>query len=122
MRLAFAITAVVAVAVVASCVEHGSRCEVVLLDDQGTTPVRTQRNPNDLTCQATSTPPPCDPTCGPCPATGADIGALPSWGFCGTECEALDQSTCASRSDCRVVRDLGCAVSGTCASDFVGCF
>jgi hypothetical protein len=121
MRLAFGI-ALVAVAAVAGCMEHGSRCEPVITD-QASTPVRPLRNPDTLTCEAINNPPPCDPTCGPCPPTGLANGVfLPTWNFCGTSCDALDATACAARTDCRVVRDLGCAVSGACANDFVGCF
>src|SRR5258706_4328794 len=98
-------------------IDHGHRCEPVATGLVVPAPLR---NPDNLTCQSFG--PPCDPTCGLCPATGADIAPIPSWGVCGSSCDSLDQATCAARSDCRVALDLRCAVAGNCATDFVGCF
>ena len=78
-----------------------------------------QRNPETLTCESTS--PPCDPKCGPCPA-GATFAPATTWGFCGAACESLGETQCAADPTCRVVKDARCAVSGTCATDFLGCF
>lgn len=80
-----------------------------------------QRNPDDLTCQTFGYP--CDPECGPCPGVAATaLAPLPSWGICGSTCEALAEDACARREDCRVVKDVACAISGTCETDFLGCF
>jgi hypothetical protein len=76
-----------------------------------------QRNPEQLTCESFGFP--CDPACGPCPALESPAV---SWGFCGSFCETLDETACAADSGCRVVRDARCAVSGTCETDFAGCF
>ncbi len=79
------------------------------------------RNPDTLECQAFGGG--CDPACGPCPPqTQTDLAPLPSWGVCGSSCETLSESQCATASECRVVRDASCAVSGTCTTDFIGCF
>src|SRR5436190_20794625 len=77
------------------------------------------RDPERLTCQEFGGG--CDPSCGPCPAAAPSI-AFPSWGVCGSSCEQLTEAACAAAAECRVVRDARCAVSGTCETDFVGCF
>jgi hypothetical protein len=88
-----------------------------------------QRNPDTLTCQSFGGG--CFPGCGPCPAAeGAAEAAAesalsqpsPSWGFCGSTCEALPEAACAKDPGCRVVKDAACAVSGDCTTDFLGCF
>ncbi|HWO19049.1 MAG TPA: hypothetical protein VNO30_09735 [Kofleriaceae bacterium] len=78
------------------------------------------RNPETLRCESFGGGGGCDPACGPCPAL--DLAPIPSWGSCGSSCEALSESACASTVGCRVVKDAACAVSGTCTSDFLGCF
>jgi hypothetical protein len=77
-----------------------------------------QRNPDTLSCQSFGGG--CAPGCGPCPAVA--LVAQPSWGFCGSTCDSLSETDCATNTGCRVVKDAACAVSGTCATDFVGCF
>jgi hypothetical protein len=63
------------------------------------------RDPESLTCE---------------PVGGCGQG--PSWASCSTACDALDEATCALQAECRVVRDVRCAVDGTCETDFMGCF
>ena len=77
-----------------------------------------QRNPETLECQSFGGG--CDPSCGPCPEL--DLAPIPSWGFCGSPCEQLTESACAAAPECRVIKDLACAVSKDCATDFLGCF
>jgi hypothetical protein len=80
------------------------------------------RNPDTLTCEAFGGG--CNPDCGPCPATDlpAERQPVPSWGFCGSTCEALSEGACAEAPGCRVVKDAFCAVAGDCLTDYVGCF
>jgi hypothetical protein len=78
------------------------------------------RNPQDLTCQAFGGGDPCDPQCGPCPAI--DQAPPPSWGICGSECELLDEFTCGTREDCRVIKDVFCSIQFDCFTDYMGCF
>ena len=77
-----------------------------------------QRDPDTLTCQSFGGG--CVPECGPCPAIA--LAPVPSWGFCGSTCESLSEIDCAANTGCRVIKDAACAVAGTCATDFVGCF
>lgn len=82
-----------------------------------------QRNPDTLTCQSFGGG--CTPECGPCPAAEADPALSqpsPTWGLCGSTCEALPEAACAKDPGCRVVKDAACAVSGDCTTDFLGCF
>lgn len=78
-----------------------------------------QRNPDTLTCEAFGGGG-CLPQCGPCPAI--DLAPLPTWGFCGSTCESLSADACAKDAGCRVVKNAACVASGTCATDFAGCF
>jgi hypothetical protein len=81
-----------------------------------------QRNPETLTCESFGGGG-CNPDCGPCPlADQPALAPLPSWGFCGSTCEALSETACASDPACRVVKDAACAVSAGCTTDFLGCF
>lgn len=86
-----------------------------------------QRNPDTLVCQSFGGGGTCDPACGPCPLSGEEgtptdaLAPLPSWGFCIGQCESLDEATCETDANCRVIRDARCAVSGDCLTDFVGC-
>jgi hypothetical protein len=77
-----------------------------------------QRDPESLTCQSRSSP--CDPACGPCPETA--FAPEVTWGVCGSPCEQLGETECAADPSCRVVKDARCAVSGSCPTDFLGCF
>jgi hypothetical protein len=88
-------------------------------------PAQSLRNPELLTCEFFGGGGTCDPACGPCPALATartPTPPLPSWGVCGSSCEGEGEASCAAREDCRVVRDVVCAVEGTCETDFVGCF
>ena len=100
--------------------EGGKGGDVCLLDQTGAelepAPLR---NPENLTCESFGGG--CDPQCGPCPAV-AELAPIPSWGFCGSPCESLDESACALSAECRVAKDIRCAVDGTCLTDFMGCF
>jgi hypothetical protein len=78
-----------------------------------------QRNPDSLTCESFGGGG-CLPECGPCPAL--DLAPIPTWGFCGSACESLSESACAQDAGCRVVKNAACVASGTCATDFLGCF
>jgi hypothetical protein len=78
-----------------------------------------QRNPDTLTCESFGGGG-CLPECGPCPAL--DLAPLPSWGFCGSTCEALSEADCTRTDGCRVVKDAACSVSGGCATAYLGCF
>ena len=49
------------------------------------------RDPNLLTCVSFGGG--CNPDCGPCPET-ADLAPIPSWGFCGSSCDALGPAAC----------------------------
>ncbi|CAN5807604.1 hypothetical protein BH11MYX3_BH11MYX3_45000 [soil metagenome] len=78
------------------------------------------RDPNDLTCDSFGGG--CNPTCGPCPEF-ADLAPIPSWGVCGSSCDSLGASACASDPSCRTVKDASCTVGpNTCLTDFLGCF
>jgi len=89
------------IAIAVGCSEQGSdRCTTAM--------PRGLRDPNDLTCEAF----------GAC--TAMPFG--PTWGLCGSACSALDETACAADDGCRVVRDARCAISGTCETDFLGCF
>jgi hypothetical protein len=77
------------------------------------------RNPETLLCQAGN--PSCDPDCGPCPAA-TDLAPEVSWGICGSPCEQLSESDCAQNTQCRVVKNGSCLISGTCLRDYIGCF
>src|SRR6266545_510736 len=59
----------------------------------------------------------CDDRCGPCPAVAE---AQPDCGSCFSECEALDEVTCALTSGCRVAyQDFPTADQ---APQFLGCW
>jgi len=84
-----------------------------------TSPVAPQRNPVTLSCQVVGGGGTCNPDCGPCPETA--LAPIPSWGFCFSACESLDEATCAEDPTCRVIKDAECAISGSCLTDFLGC-
>jgi hypothetical protein len=91
--------------------------------DEPASVVAPLRNPNTLTCDTFGGGGPCDPNCGPCPLEeGQALAPIPSWGQCFSSCEQLDESSCEVRTDCRVVKDARCSVSGDCFTDFMGCF
>ncbi|MBX3155579.1 MAG: hypothetical protein KF773_06250 [Deltaproteobacteria bacterium] len=77
------------------------------------------RNPTTLLCEARDTS--CPPGC-PCPETTADLAPPVTWGSCGSPCEALGEAQCAADPSCRIVKQASCAVSGTCTTDYIGCF
>jgi hypothetical protein len=78
-----------------------------------------QRNPDTLICEAFGGG--CNPDCGPCAEDLPALAPLPSWGFCGSPCEALSETDCLKDAACRVVKDAEC-LNKTCVTDFVGCF
>jgi len=82
-------------------------------------PVASQRNPQTLTCEQLNGGGTCNPQCGPCPL--ADLAPLPTWGFCFSGCESLDENQCESDASCRVIKDAECSISGSCLTDFLGC-
>lgn len=85
------------------------------------TSIALQRNPQTLVCEAVGGGPgTCNPQCGPCPET-SELAPVPSWGFCFSACESLDEAQCASDPSCRVIKDAECAISGTCETDFLAC-
>jgi hypothetical protein len=79
-----------------------------------------QRNPETGECEYLGSPVPCDSECGPCVA-GGGVGptegdgptdlleepgesepiALPSWGYCESQCTGLAENTCLATSGCR---------------------
>ncbi len=81
------------------------------------------RDPGSLSCQTFSGGG-CDPECGPCPSAQevAPIPPIPTWGTCGSFCESLTESACQTNSECRVVKDVRCAIAEDCITDFMGCF
>ncbi len=81
------------------------------------------RDPGDLTCDDYGGYY-CDPSCGPCPETGAaDLAPLPSYNYCGHICETYNESQCAADPECRVVLDAECTMGeSTCFTNFMGCF
>jgi len=106
--------------------EHGQGGDDCLLTPTGTGGLDTggtaslpapQRNPQDLICESFGGGG-CDPACGPCPQA---LAPIPTWGFCGSACENLDEASCAADDTCRVVKDARCAIDGTCLTDFIGC-
>jgi hypothetical protein len=103
--------------------EGGKGGDVCLLDQGGSPEPRFEpaplRNPETLTCESFGGG--CNPECGPCPEL-AELAPIPSWGFCGSACESLDESACAASAECRVVKDAFCAIAGDCVTDFLGCF
>src|SRR4051794_21696066 len=80
--------------------DHGKSCPIV---DVAEAAPLLLRNPDTLTCDAVGGGE-CDPDCGPCPAT-TDLAPIPTWGQCNSSCDALDESACSDRLDCRIVRD-----------------
>jgi hypothetical protein len=98
------------------------------LTDQADIAPAPLRNPDNLLCQSFGGGS-CDPACGPCPeqtqtggGKGGALAPIPSWGFCGSTCDSLDEATCSANINCRVVKDASCAVAGNCLTDFIGCF
>lgn len=102
--------------------DGGKSCQL----DAEPTIAAAQRNPELLTCESFGGGGPCDPACGPCPASTQEgttaLAPLPSWGFCGSSCEGLGEADCSGRDDCRVVKDVRCAIGLDCLTDFLGCF
>lgn len=69
--------------------------------DQGI--AREQRDPVTGVCQAYNYGYDCADPCQPCAGAPEVAIAYPDWGFCDTQCEALDEGTCKSTSGCRAV-------------------
>ena len=90
--------------------------------DSAAPPALGLRNPYSGQCEYFGDPWPwpwpCDDRCGPCPVptpveddgltrqpaptTGPSVGvALPSWGYCESECSGLEETTCLNVSGCR---------------------
>lgn len=84
-----------------------------------TSPAALQRNPQTLQCQVVGGGGTCNPECGPCPETA--LAPIPTWGFCFSACESLDEAACEADRSCRVIKDAQCAIDGTCETDFLGC-
>src|SRR5262245_40123152 len=84
-------------------------CENTYLDEPGI--AVGQRNPETGVCEylGGGPYPPCDSKCGPCvyPAGESGGSAMPSWGYCESQCTALDESTCLAASGCRAVYTTG---------------
>lgn len=93
--------------------DGGSQCNLAAI---APAPVR---NPTTLLCEARGSS--CPEGC-LCAADTADFAPEVTWGSCGSPCEALGEAQCAADPACRVVKRGSCAVSGTCATDFMGCF
>ena len=63
-----------------------------------------QRDPSSGQCVYYGGGGTCDDPCAPCPATGAaDQAAMPSWGYCQSQCTGLDEQTCVGTSGCRAI-------------------
>ena len=59
----------------------------------------------------------CSDPCSPCPgAAESDAIAMPSWGYCESYCESLDETSCLVTSGCRAAYLNSCA-GADCASD-----
>jgi hypothetical protein len=114
-RLAWLVLAIL----VPGCFEGGKGGDPCLLGEDRPAITAQLRNPETLLCQSFGGE--CDPACGPCPAVVGRTPA-PTWGICGSSCENLDELSCAVQPECRIVRDARCAMSGTCFTDFIGCF
>lgn len=99
------------------------KCDLATSAREATSEIAPQalRDPDHLTCEAFGGSG-CDPECGPCPPEAADLAPIPTWGQCGSFCEALTESDCQANSECRVVKDARCAIAEDCITDFVGCF
>ncbi len=89
-------------------------------------------DPATLMCDSFSQGTTCDPNCGvACPEAGntGAIPAIPSWGSCTSACIGLDESTCATNSQCRVALNYDAyyamgaegSASGF-TSDYLGCY
>lgn len=62
------------------------------------------RNPQTGECEYYGTGGPCQPDrCGPC---YAELGALPDWGSCTSQCTGLDEASCLSAPGCNASYDL----------------
>ncbi len=60
------------------------------------------RNPETGQCESFGTWTECDDPCQPCPGTPeTDAIAMPSWAYCDSYCEGLDELTCMSTAGCR---------------------
>ncbi|MBA3465180.1 MAG: hypothetical protein H0T46_34940 [Deltaproteobacteria bacterium] len=80
------------------------------------------RDPSNLTCVSFGGGG-CNPECGPCPAITAHRTPVPSWGVCGSGCDALGDGACTMTPDCRTTRDATCTIGpNACITDFLGCF
>jgi hypothetical protein len=60
---------------------------------------------------------PCDGTCGPCPEYDMGASQPYDWASCYSQCEALDEGTCAETSGCYVAY-----IGDANAHKFLGCF
>lgn len=63
---------------------------------------------------------PCDPSCGPCPVAKEPVQAVPSWGFCSSQCTGLDEAMCATTPGCRIALDWNLYYTNQ--PSFIGCF
>jgi len=71
------------------------------------------RNPDTGICESFGTWTECDDPCQPCPgAAESDAIAMPSWAYCDTYCEALDELTCMATSGCRAAYTDNCEGPG----------
>ncbi len=75
------------------------------------------RNPQSGQCEAFGGGGGCDSPCGPC---ALDLIALPDWGACQSECEALDESSCLGATGCRAAYSNSARNDGPAA--FRGCW
>jgi hypothetical protein len=131
MRFAFVVTTLLAVP---GCLlffdDGGSRPDQCLVGDEPEIADELLlRDPSSLACQSFGGGRPCDPACGPCPEDvpaepekgAALIPPIPSWGLCQSTCESRTAAACAAAPECRVIRDVRCAIDGTCETDFMMC-
>lgn len=75
------------------------QCELV--GDGDIAPSQQVRDPFTGECQSFGGGFPCDSRCGGCPDIAALSQAIPDWGTCFSECEALDETSCIGASSCR---------------------
>ncbi|MGE0871439.1 MAG: hypothetical protein AB7P03_22955 [Kofleriaceae bacterium] len=91
--------------------EHGQTCDQ--LDD-----ATLYRDPTTLLCDGS---PGCESRCGPCPLDD-QAAFVPTWGECGSRCEDLAEQQCALDASCRIAYEARCTISGSCLTNYIGCF
>ena len=78
-------------------------------------------NPETLRCESWYTG--CDSRCGPCP--DGDTRPAPTWAYCYSGCEGMDETQCHATTACRAVYDYACFTGdGPCTAEvpYIGCY